>query len=228
MSNAAKTGDAQQQPSTQKRAAVIYRADRVDLMRLKASVHETLEHLDWAETIWLPTAAEVPGQSQVQDALRAGATNIVIVGGDGTVRHALQGLYESPVDIDFVTIGVVPVGTGNVLARNLGIQLGNLPRAVRRALLGDEWRIDLGVAHLTFDGAQTRTTQVFSVMAGVGLDAKIFANTDRMLKNRYGWVAYIDGGIKSLPTFFERMNVSVNGGPARTLKLHSLMVGNCG
>ena len=62
--------------SPTKRAAVIYRADRVDLMRLHAIVDETLEHLDWAETIWLPTAAEQPGQSQVVDALRAGATTV--------------------------------------------------------------------------------------------------------------------------------------------------------
>jgi len=227
VSNAANQGAAAQ-PSPQKRAAIIYRADRVDLMRLHALVDETLEHLDWAETVWLPTAAEQPGQSQVVDALRAGATTIVIVGGDGTVRHALQGLFESPVDPDSVAIGVVPVGTGNVLARNLGIQLGNIPRAMRRALLGEEWRIDLGVATLQDAETNSSRTQVFSVMAGVGLDAKIFANTDKMLKNKYGWVAYIDGGIKSLPTFFERMTVSVNGGPERRLKLHSLIVGNCG
>jgi len=197
-------------------------------MRLHALVDETLEHLDWAETLWLPTQAEAPGHSQVVDALRAGATTIVIVGGDGTIRHAFQGLYDSPVDPDTVAVGVVPVGTGNVLARNLGIQLNNLPRAIRRALIGEEWRVDLGIAKLQPADSGIVRTEVFSVMAGVGLDAKIFANTDKMLKHRFGWVAYIDGGIKSLPAFFERMNVSVNGGPERRLKLHSLIVGNCG
>lgn len=216
------------QPAPKQRAAIIYRADRVDLLRLHAAVDSNLGELDWAETIWLPTETEQPGHSQVQDALRAGATTIVVVGGDGTIRHVLQGLFESPVDPDSVALGIVPVGTGNVLARNLGIPLANLQLSIRRALLGDEWRIDLGLAHLTYASDEPATSQVFSVMAGVGLDAKIFANTDKMLKNRFGWVAYIDGGIKSLPTFFERMSVSVNDGPARRLKLHSLIVGNCG
>jgi len=166
-------GDSDRDSPTPKRAAVIYRADRVDLLRLHSLVDETLEHLDWRETIWLPTEAEKPGSSQVVDALRAGATTIVIVGGDGTVRHVLQGLFEGPVDPDTVAIGIVPVGTGNVLSRNLGIQLNNQPRAIRRALLGDEWRIDLGVATLKEVGAKQPRKQVFSVMAGVGLDAKI-------------------------------------------------------
>ena len=207
---------------------MIYRADRVDLRRVQTVVEDTLEHLDWAETLWLPTAAEDPGHSQVEGALRAGATHLVVIGGDGTIRHVLQGLFESAVDPDSVSLGIVPVGTGNVLARNLGIHLGNLQHATRRALIGDELRIDLGVARLTYAGETADSSQVFSVMAGVGLDAKIFANTDKMLKSRLGWVAYIDGGFKSLPSFFERMSVSVNDGPARTLKLHSLIVGNCG
>lgn len=205
---------------------MIYRDDRVERARLEAIVDQSLLSLDWAETIWFPTREEQPGHSQAQDAIRQGATEIVVVGGDGTVRHVLQGLFDSPVDPDTVTIGIVPVGSGNVLARNLGIHLNQLQHATRRALLGDERRIDLGVARLSRENVYT--SQVFAVMAGVGLDAKIFANTDRMLKRRFGWVAYIDGGIKSLPAFFERMSVSVNDGPFRTLKVHSLIVGNCG
>ena len=205
---------------------MIYRDDRVERARLEAIVDQSLLSLDWAETIWFPTGEEQPGHSQAQDAIRQGATEIVVVGGDGTVRHVLQGLFDSPVDPDTVTIGIVPVGSGNVLARNLGIHLNQLQHATRRALLGDERRIDLGVARLSHENDYT--SQVFAVMAGVGLDAKIFANTDRMLKRRFGWVAYIDGGIKSLPAFFERMSVSVNDGPFRTLKVHSLIVGNCG
>ena len=227
MSNLAHPGEGIR-PSPTQRAAVIYRADRVDLRRLQVIVEDTLEHLDWEETLWLPTATKEPGHSQVEDAVRAGATHVVVIGGDGTIRHVLQGLFDSAVDPDTVSLGIVPVGTGNVLARNLGIHLGNLQHATRQALIGSESRIDLGVARLTYASAAADSSQVFSVMAGVGLDAKIFANTDKMLKSRLGWVAYIDGGFKSLPSFFERMSVSVNDGPSRTLKLHSLIVGNCG
>jgi diacylglycerol kinase (ATP) len=96
-----------------------------------------------------------------------------------------------------------------VQARNLKIDLNDLKGAVSRALHGNRHPIDLGLVRLIHaDG--TRAERVFSVMAGMGLDAKIFQKTDPKLKKAIGWVAYIDGGIKSLPTLFERMDVSVD------------------
>ena len=118
-------------------------------------------------------------------------------------------------------------GTGNVLARNLKIDLYDLPSAVDRAINGNRHPIDLGLVRIiNADGS--RAERVFSVMAGMGLDAKIFQKTDPKLKKAIGWVAYIDGGLKSLPTLFERMDVSVDGREPRNLKVVSLIIGNVG
>jgi diacylglycerol kinase family enzyme len=65
-------------------------------------------------------------------------------------------------------------------------------------------------------------------MAGMGLDAKIFQKTDPKLKRAIGWFAYLEGGIKSLPTLFERMDVSVDSREPRNLKVVSLIIGNVG
>ena len=58
---------------------MIYRDDRVERSRLEAIVDQSLLSLSWAETIWLPTGEEQPGHSQVQDAIRQGATEIIVV-----------------------------------------------------------------------------------------------------------------------------------------------------
>ena len=68
----------------------------------------------------------------------------------------------------------------------------------------------------------------FAVMAGLGIDAKIMMNTDLKLKRRIGWMAYIDGGVKSLPAKRQRVDVKVDGAIQRSLKIQSLLIGNCG
>jgi diacylglycerol kinase (ATP) len=125
------------------------------------------------------------------------------------------------------TLGILPSGTGNVLARNLKIDLNDLVGAVNRGLHGNRHPIDLGLVRLILEDGR-RAERVFSVMAGMGLDAKIFQKTDPKLKKAIGWVAYIEGGIKSLPTLFERMDVSVDSREPRNLKVVSLIIGNVG
>ena len=68
---------------------------------------------------------------------------------------------------------------------------------------------------------------VFTGIAGVGMDAKLMENTQPKLKRRVGWIAYIEGGIRSLPLKFERFDVQIDN-QVRTLKSYSLLVGNVG
>jgi diacylglycerol kinase family enzyme len=65
-------------------------------------------------------------------------------------------------------------------------------------------------------------------MGGMGLDAKIMQKTNPALKKAIGWVAYFEGGIRSLPTLFERMQVTVDNRETRKLKVVSLLIGNAG
>ncbi len=208
------------------RVAVIYYPGKIDRRKLSAAVNLAVLPLGWEPTLWLPTSAEETGGAQVLRAIAQNATHILIGGGDGTIREVIEALTLNELG-DRVTLGILPAGTGNVLARNLGIDLANLNLAVKRGLTGNRHPIDLGLARIIHDD-ESRAERVFSVMAGVGLDAKIMQKTDPKLKRAIGWVAYIEGGLRALPTLFETMQVSVDSREPRKLKVVSLIIGNAG
>jgi diacylglycerol kinase (ATP) len=100
----------------------------------------------------------------------AGDRLVVAAGGDGTVNEVLNGL---PLE---ATLGVLPLGTANVLAREFGLPL-DPAEACRRILRGERSRVDFGVA--TNDaGAERR----FACMAGIGFDAKVISAVTPRLK----------------------------------------------
>ena len=208
-----------------KRAAIIYFPGRIDRKKLEAAVSMTLSSLSWEPSLWLPTNPDETGGVQALRAVAQKATHILIAGGDGTVREVLDALARE--GITNVTVGIIPIGTGNALARNLKIDLTNLNAAVKRGLLGNRHEIDLGLAKVIFENGE-RGEYFFAVMGGMGLDAKIMQNTNKKLKKAIGWVAYFEGGIRALPTLFEKMLVSVDGREPRKLKLVSLLIGNAG
>lgn len=209
-----------------KRVAVIFHPDKTARRKLTAAIEPAVMPLGWEPTLWLQTTAEEPGGEQALRAIAQGATHLLISGGDGTIREVVEALCLNDLGSK-VTLGILPAGTGNVLARNLKIDLYDLKGAVNRALHGNRHPIDLGLVRIiNADGS--RAERVFSVMAGMGLDAKLMAKTDPKLKKAIGWVAYIDGGLKSLPTLFERMDVSVDSREPRNLKVVSLIIGNVG
>ncbi len=209
-----------------KRVAVIFYPDKIARRKLTAAIESAVMPLGWEPTLWFPTSAEEPGGQQTLQAIAQGATHLLIAGGDGTIREVVEALCLNRLG-HRVTLGILPGGTGNVLARNLKIDLYDLKTAVDRAINGNRHPIDLGLVRIIHeDGA--RAERVFSVMAGMGLDAKIFEKTDPKLKRAIGWVAYIEGGLKSLPTLFERMDVSVDNREPRNLKVVSLIIGNVG
>jgi diacylglycerol kinase family enzyme len=143
-----------------------------------------------------------------------------VAGGDGTLRRVVQEVTGST-----ASIGILPIGTGNILARNLKLPLA-LDAAVKRAISGKPYEIDLGQARLVRpDGSLEE--YLFTGIAGVGMDARLMQNTQPELKKKIGWVAYIEGGIRSLPLKFEKFDVSLND-ESRTLKSYSLLVGNVG
>ena len=214
---------------------MIFYPQKVDKSRLERAVDSALAKKQLPPAAYYPTKAGSPGAQEAADAIAAGAELIIVAGGDGTIRPVLQVLanhhlsdQKSGAARPAPALGIIPVGTGNVLARNLGLPLGNLARSAKIAVSGTNRRIDVGQVTMSFAGDRPNETHVFGVMAGLGLDAKIFANTNSRLKRRIGWVAYIDGGLRSLPVTFERLAVSVNGQEDRNLKLHTLIVGNCG
>ena len=206
------------------RAAVIYYPGRVDLRALQFAVQAIVEPAGWEPTLYLPTDSEHHGREQAHRALAQHVTHIVVAGGDGTVREVAEALAESK---SSCTLGLVPTGTGNVLARNLNLQLSNQKACVAQALQGNRHPIDLALARIIHANGE-RSEHGFVVMAGLGLDAQIMEATDSKRKRQLGWVAYIEGGFKSMPLRYERLAVTIDSAEPRNLRVLTLLVGNAG
>lgn len=168
---------------------------------------------------WHETSVEDPGVAATRDALASGADLVIAAGGDGTVRAVAEHLADSGADAD---LGIVPLGTGNLLARNLGVPLGDIPAALERAFGSEPRTIDIGWA----DTGEER--KAFAVMAGFGIDANMIAETDDDLKDKAGWVAYVESLGRALSAS-ESLEISLTiDDEERRVKAHTLIVGNCG
>ena len=204
-------------------AAVVYQPFKTDLAALQASVarHET--RLGWAPTQWYETAEHDAGLSAARRAVADGASVVLAAGGDGTVRAVAEGMRGSG-----VPMAVVPQGTGNLLARNLGMPLGSIETSVCAAFTGKNRPVDLGLLTIIRED-ETESTHVFLVLAGMGLDARTITATKSRLKKRVGWLAYVDAGLRTMikdrPL---KIHYSVNREPAKPLSVYTVMIGNCG
>ena len=199
---------------------VVYNPVKVDVKQLQVHVSAQAPastHIEWVET-----TPEDAGYSQACDAVRKGADMVVAAGGDGTVRLVASALAETG-----VVLGILPAGTGNLLARNLNLSL-EPEAAARRLVSGADSIIDMCEAELTRMDGSTETMR-FAVMAGVGADAQMIENTDEDLKGRIGQVAYLPavlralGGGNSVEATFTFDNQRVE-----KKRLHTLIIGNCG
>ena len=163
----------------------------------------------------VPTSEESPGSEQARDAVRAGADLVLAWGGDGTVRAVADGLAGSD-----VALGVIPAGTGNLLARNLGVPL-SLAEATAVAFGGADRRID--VLEIGLGGTVTTGT----VIAGLGLDA-VLIDAPEQLKSAIGPSAYVVNTVRALRHKKMRVGVAVDGGPPRWFSARSVLVANVG
>ncbi len=161
-----------------RRCAVVYNPTKVtdDFRDL---LTEQLEATGWQQTLWLETSEEDPGRGMTAEALAAGVDRVIGAGGDGTIRSVADGLAGSS-----TPMGLVPAGTGNLLARNLGIPLKEA-QAIEVALGEHQRTIDL--IKITVD---EKPSEHFAVMAGVGVDAMIMEETNPDLKSKIGPAAY--------------------------------------
>lgn len=120
--------------------------------------------------------------AQVLDALAKGCDTVVIAGGDGTINDALQGLAGTD-----AALGVIPMGTGNVLAHDLGLS-SRAREAARQLLRFQPRRIALG--KVEFSEGESRGSRWFIAVAGVGGSARLMYDVHAGLKGRHGMAAY--------------------------------------
>ncbi|MET4592013.1 diacylglycerol kinase family protein [Arthrobacter sp. 754] len=205
--------------TTLKRAAVIINPAKPVEMDVRGLMTKHSENNGWGEPIWLETTKDDPGVGQAKEALEQGASIVIAAGGDGTVRCVAEVLAGTG-----IPMGLLPLGTGNLLARNLGMDVTDIEGAMVGALTGWERKIDV-VRAVRNDPDKE---QVFLVMAGVGYDATIMADTNEDLKDKVGWLAYVDAGIRNLPGKPVKATIIVDGKDVVHRGVRSVMVGNCG
>jgi diacylglycerol kinase (ATP) len=204
-------------------AAVIYNPVKVDIDALRAAVNAEASDAGWAESTWFETSIEDVGQGVTAEALASGVDMVIVAGGDGTVRAVVEATRGHD-----VPVGLLPSGTGNLLARNLKLTLNDLPGSVRAAFTGEDRAVDLGMIRIE-RADKSRDEHAFVVMAGLGLDAKMITNTDEDLKKKAGWAAYVKAIVTSLRDPNElNLRFQLDDASPKRATVHTLILGNCG
>jgi YegS/Rv2252/BmrU family lipid kinase len=195
------------------RAGVVVNPTKLDDDEaFRKAVRRVMDEHGWDEPLWLETAPEDPGRGQAESAVSAGVDLVLACGGDGTVTACAEGVAGTG-----VPLAIIPMGTGNLLARNIGLPMG-LDEALAVALGGAQRPIDAGLVN----GA------LFVVMAGLGLDARMLSGTSEPLKKRLGWLAYAVSAVRHLGDRPMRVTISADGGRRRRMRASAVIVGNVG
>ena len=180
-----------------------------ELARLKQEVAERCA----GEVGWWETTEADPGGGQARQALAAGAELVLVCGGDGTTAACAGALAGTG-----VPMAVVPDGTGNLLARNLGI-----PRELTASL-----DVAFGAHQRQIDVLDTGELR-YLVMAGLGFDASLIRDTDEELKGRIGWPAYLGGLVRAIRGRRRtRYRITLDDRPAIQRRAIGVLVANVG
>jgi len=170
-----------------RRAALIYNpASGQYSARRSAAIHDALDVLRSAgvTTEEFETDGVGSGTRCAQQAIREEFDTVIACGGDGTVHETVQALVGSN-----VALGVIPLGTANALACDLGL-VGAPAKVTRRLLDAKPQRIPVGRIHFQ-DSEGQAASRYFVVAAGVGADALLMSRMDAGLKRRLGYVLYL-------------------------------------
>jgi diacylglycerol kinase (ATP) len=175
-------------------------------------LRKTLASYGINDPMWreVPKSRFVP--EQVKNLLKEDVELIFVWGGDGTVQRVIDAVAGVP-----VALAILPAGTANLFATNLGIPK-DLEEAVKIGLNGSRRRLDVGQIN----------REHFGVMAGTGLDALMIRDADAGLKDKLGRFAYVWTGAKNMRKSSVRMRIEVDGKAWFKGKASCLLIGNVG
>jgi len=147
------------------------------------------------DTMWFEVEKSRMAPKAAKRCLDGGADLILVWGGDGTVQRVVDTVAGSGVEL-----GILPAGTANLLATNLGIPI-DLSGALDVALHGSRRALDVGVIN----------GERFTVMAGAGFDAEMIKDADGKLKDRFGRLAYGFTALRASGREATKIKVDVDG-----------------
>jgi diacylglycerol kinase (ATP) len=171
-----------------------------------------LERQGVADPLWYEVPKSRNAPKQVRRALEEGAELVFVWGGDGTVQRCIDAL-----DGAGSAVAIVPAGTANLFASNLGIPQ-DIEEAVAIGLHGARRTLDVG----RMNGER------FAVMAGAGFDAQMIREADAGLKDRIGRMAYVWTGLSELGRKPFGAKIKVDGTTWFEGKASSVLLGNVG
>jgi YegS/Rv2252/BmrU family lipid kinase len=154
-------------------------------------LRQVLANRGFPDPLWYEVSKSREAPKRARQALADGADLLFIWGGDGTIQRCVDAVAGEAVDL-----AILPAGTANLLANNLGVPI-NLSEAVDVGLHGERRRLDVGVLN----------GERFAVIAGVGFDAIMMRDADGELKGHFGRLAYVWTGVRA--THMTRRNVRV-------------------
>ena len=175
-------------------------------------LRKTLATHGVTDPMWYEVPKSRLAPDRARKMLKKGADLIFVWGGDGTVQRVIDAVAGAP-----VALAVLPAGTANLFATNLGIPK-DLEEAVKIGLNGTRRQLDVGLMN----------GEHFAVMAGTGLDALMIRDADAGLKDTIGRFAYVWTGAKNVRQSPVKIRVKVDGAVWFKGKASCLLVGNVG
>lgn len=175
-------------------------------------LRRTLADNGHTQPIWYEVARSRKARKSVRRAVKNGATLLFIWGGDGMVQRCIDALRG----LD-VAVAILPAGTGNLLATDLGIPK-DVQKAVDIGLNGERRKLDVGIVN----------GERFAAMAGSGLDAIMIRDTSDIAKQELGRLAYFRSGLKAMRARSVRMRIRVDGAKWFKGKASCALIGNIG
>jgi YegS/Rv2252/BmrU family lipid kinase len=158
-------------------------------------LRQVLADRGFPDPLWyeVPTSRKAPARAR--QAVADGADLLFIWGGDGTIQRCVDAVAGEPVNL-----AILPAGTANLLANNLGVPI-DLSEAVDVGLYGERRQLDVGVLN----------GERFAVMAGVGFDAIMMRDADGELKGHFGRLAYVWTGVRATHMTSRKVRIKIDG-----------------